>query len=107
MLWGIELRVFFLDFRVDLPGHVSTRHDTPNGTRTLRRDGGTGTPGGTEKHKPGQHAVMRRFEPVSVSERTVSLIRTMVRVLPDYDHLDATQRGQIGPGIYILRCRGR
>lgn len=36
----------------------------------------------------------------------MSLLRPMVRVLPNNDNLDASERGEIRPGIDVLCCGG-
>lgn len=57
MLWGLEVGILRLYFRVDLeskdklPGSIACTEYS--GVLTFLRDGGMDAPGGTEKHRPG------------------------------------------------------
>ena len=68
---------------------------------TFLKDGGTGTPAGTEKHKPvaqSDSGEMKNGRPL-----TVRLSLPVIRILANDDNLDLAKRC-VGPRVDIAGC---
>lgn len=62
---------------------------------TLTREGGTLTPGRTEKHRPSMQVSHSQRKPKLVYVPTMCLSWAVVRVLPNDDDLDTPKRSKI------------
>jgi hypothetical protein len=85
MLWRVEFGIFRLNFGIDLAQKKKVlliRHYTKHLNRlllTFLNEGGTATPGGTEKHRPRRLLLQCASDQNSgISVLTVSLTRTVI-----------------------------